>query len=70
MFVFHLSLSSQAPSLALHRHHWFAHDVQQFLAYCRSRGSDKRDVELLAAEYVDTIPRGEPPFRECQILLT
>ncbi|HEY5707071.1 MAG TPA: hypothetical protein VIS96_16030 [Terrimicrobiaceae bacterium] len=46
-------LSSHASSLPLHRHRWFARDIQQFLAYCRSRGRDKLDLDLLAAEYVE-----------------
>jgi integron integrase len=49
-----------APSLSLHRHRWFARDLHLFLAYCRSRGQDKLDVELLASEYLDTLRHSEP----------
>ncbi len=48
-----------APSLSLHRHRWFARDLHLFLAYCRSRGQDKLDVELLAIEYLEIVRRSK-----------
>jgi hypothetical protein len=60
-------LQSHAPSLPLHRHRWFARDLHQFLAYCRSRGQDKLDLDLLAREYVETLCHSEPALETWKI---
>jgi hypothetical protein len=60
-------LQSHAPSLPLHRHRWFARDLHQFLAYCRSRGQDKLDLDLLAREYVETLRHSEPALETWKI---
>jgi hypothetical protein len=60
-------LDFHARSLPRHRHRWFARDLHQFLTYCRSRGQDKLDVELLASEYLEILRRSEPAIEAWKV---
>jgi hypothetical protein len=61
--LLHLHAPEPSPSPAslvrLHLH--------QVLTYCRNRGQDKLDVQLLASEYLDILRRSEPAIEAWKV---
>lgn len=46
---------------------WFHRDIRRFLDYAGLHGEGKRNLALLAGEYLEVTRRGEPPPADWQI---